>query len=97
MKATILILTTLALAGLTTSYNLRTAEEVEKNEPIFVKSLKKLHRGPPKQVITSRANIQTEWITQKLDHFDSSETRTWQMVMGLYIIYITSCIITLFL
>lgn len=27
-----------------------------------------------------KTNVITGWITQKLDHFSSSDTRTWKMV-----------------
>ncbi|XP_075145718.1 putative serine protease K12H4.7 [Haematobia irritans] len=74
MKYTLTVVAILA-AVLTTS----TALEDNKDEPAFVKILNKLNRGPPKfSMIESRA-VTTEWITQKLDHFDESETRTWQM------------------
>lgn len=55
------------------------AVEESKNEPAFVHTLKKLQRGPPTSMVASRA-VTTEWITQKLDHFDATNEKTWQMV-----------------
>ncbi|XP_037728852.1 putative serine protease K12H4.7 [Drosophila subpulchrella] len=41
---------------------------------------KRLHEEPPIQTTQNRADeVQTLWIEQKLDHFNESETRTWQM------------------
>ena len=65
------ILAVLALAN---------GQEETKNVPAFVKSLKKLYRGPPEEQLTRRANVETKWITQKLDHFDDTNQKTWQMV-----------------
>ncbi|XP_030374874.1 putative serine protease F56F10.1 [Scaptodrosophila lebanonensis] len=47
--------------------------------PFFVKSLRDLHRGPPQLPMKSRAEPVTGWITQKIDHFDESNTDTYQM------------------
>ena len=52
----------------------------EENVPVFASSLQDLYREPPAPPIRSRAVVATEWITQKLDHFDEAETRTWEMV-----------------
>ncbi|XP_034486003.1 putative serine protease K12H4.7 [Drosophila innubila] len=46
--------------------------------PAFVKTIKDLHRGPPRQPSSNRANVETRWITQKLDNFDDSNTATWE-------------------
>ena len=46
----------------------------------FVDSWKKLYKAPPSPMVKSRSIVKTEWITQKLDHFDAAETRTFQMV-----------------
>ncbi|XP_058985393.1 putative serine protease K12H4.7 [Musca domestica] len=78
MKVTLWLVGVLALAGLARGYYLKQAEGVTENIPIFIKTLKELHRGPPKLAVP-RANVKTEWITQKLDPFDSKEERTWQM------------------
>nr|XP_016940142.1 putative serine protease K12H4.7 [Drosophila suzukii] len=41
---------------------------------------KRLHEEPPLPTTQNRADeVQTLWIEQKLDHFNESETRTWQM------------------
>jgi len=48
--------------------------------PDFVKTIKDLHRGPPRQPSSNRANVETRWITQKLDNFDDSNTATWEDV-----------------
>lgn len=56
------------------------ATEERNDEPVFIRTLKKLQRGPPEQIVHNKADIKTEWITQKLDHFDESETKTWEMV-----------------
>ena len=46
----------------------------------FEHSFNMLHKEPPPPESKSRANVQTLWIEQKLNHFDNSETKTWQMV-----------------
>ncbi|EDV98621.1 GH22290 [Drosophila grimshawi] len=47
---------------------------------IFQRTFKQLHGEPPLPANQNRADVvQTLWIEQKLDHFDESETRTWQM------------------
>jgi hypothetical protein len=38
------------------------------------------HREPPVPVAKSTRAITEGWITQKLDHFDTSSTKTFQMV-----------------
>ncbi|XP_073838546.1 putative serine protease K12H4.7 [Musca autumnalis] len=69
----------LTVVGLLAVVAVARAVEDIKDVPAFVKTLEKLHRGPPvHSYIESRA-VQTEWITQKLDHFDENEDRTWQM------------------
>ncbi|XP_068153452.1 putative serine protease K12H4.7 [Drosophila tropicalis] len=50
-----------------------------KDLPILVKTMKELYRGPPKQTVLKRASVEEKWITQKLDHFDESNTQTYQM------------------
>lgn len=52
----------------------------QKDVPILVKTLKDLQRGPPKQMVTNRANVAEKWITQPIDHFDESNKATYQMV-----------------
>uniref|UniRef100_A0A1L8EII6 Putative serine protease n=1 Tax=Haematobia irritans TaxID=7368 RepID=A0A1L8EII6_HAEIR len=83
MKLTLQVLTTLTfVVVLTKALSLQTTRNkdiISHNEPVFVKSLKKLYQGPPVQEAETKAKVQTNWITQKLDHFNSSETRTWQM------------------
>lgn len=59
------------------------ATEESKDEPAFVQSMKKLYKGPPATSKFESRAVVTEWITQKLDHFDENEERTWQMVGGL--------------
>ncbi|XP_030239775.1 putative serine protease K12H4.7 [Drosophila navojoa] len=50
------------------------------NGNIFERTFKKLHREPFDPINQNRDDtVQTLWIEQKLDHFDESETRTWQM------------------
>ncbi|XP_037942623.1 uncharacterized protein LOC119675488 [Teleopsis dalmanni] len=56
-----------------------TDETTANKIPVFLESFKKLHRGPPIVETQSRAIIETKWIEQKLDNFDESESRTWQM------------------
>ncbi|XP_017085009.2 putative serine protease K12H4.7 [Drosophila eugracilis] len=47
---------------------------------IFERTFKRIHEEPPLPSNQNRADVvQTLWIEQKLDHFDSAETRTWQM------------------
>ncbi|ALC46987.1 CG18493, partial [Drosophila busckii] len=43
----------------------------------FVQSLHQMHRGPPAREITTRANVQQGWISQKLDNFDANNTAKW--------------------
>ncbi|XP_058985392.1 putative serine protease K12H4.7 [Musca domestica] len=70
---------TLVVVGLLAAATLVKAVEDVKDVPTFVRTLENLYRGPPVDShIESRA-VQTEWITQKLDHFDEAEERTWQM------------------
>lgn len=46
--------------------------------PAFVQTLRELHRGPPPgQVGTTRANVETRWISQKLDNFNVSNEEVW--------------------
>ncbi|XP_030556353.1 putative serine protease K12H4.7 [Drosophila novamexicana] len=53
---------------------------VQANGNIFQRTFNKLHGEPPVPANQNRADeVQTLWIEQKLDHFDESETRTWQM------------------
>ncbi|XP_013105191.1 putative serine protease K12H4.7 [Stomoxys calcitrans] len=81
MKLSGLLVSILALTiGLSGALKIPTKDNVNSNDvPVFVKSLKKLYQGPPKQHVTTRAEVTTDWITQKLDHFDSAEARTWKM------------------
>ncbi|XP_020814042.1 putative serine protease K12H4.7 [Drosophila serrata] len=52
----------------------------QSNGSIFERTFKRLHEEPEQPATQNRADIvQTLWIEQKLDHFDASETRTWQM------------------
>lgn len=53
---------------------------LKKEVPILVKTLKDLHRGPPKQTVLKRLISEEKWITQPLDHFDESNDKTFQMV-----------------
>lgn len=48
-------------------------------ENVFTTAFTNLHKDPGPQE-TTRAHIETNWIEQKLDHFDEKENRTWQMV-----------------
>ena len=50
-----------------------------KGDTVFFKALRNLHKDPGPHGFT-RANVETKWIEQKLDHFDMKENRTWQMV-----------------
>lgn len=50
---------------------------------LFVQSLNYLHRAPPQEETLDRANsrkVSTKTIEQKLDHFNSTNEKTWQMV-----------------
>ncbi|XP_061386785.1 putative serine protease K12H4.7 [Musca vetustissima] len=68
-----LTLTVVGLLAVTVAF--ATAKDV----PAFVRSFENLHRGPPEDShIESRA-VETEWITQKLDHFDETNDGTWEM------------------
>ncbi|XP_055921973.1 putative serine protease K12H4.7 [Eupeodes corollae] len=46
---------------------------------IFEKTFRTLHQEPPPPLSKSRASATIKWIDQKLDNFDSKETRTWRM------------------
>ncbi|KAH8399237.1 hypothetical protein KR215_005391, partial [Drosophila sulfurigaster] len=46
--------------------------------PAFIKTLKEMHRGPPRQPITKDSHVKVRWITQKLDNFDDANNSTWQ-------------------
>ncbi|XP_064550582.1 putative serine protease K12H4.7 [Drosophila montana] len=53
---------------------------VQANRNIFQRTFNQLHGEPPVPANQNRADeVQTLWIEQKLDHFNESETRTWQM------------------
>ncbi|XP_061386786.1 putative serine protease K12H4.7 [Musca vetustissima] len=70
-------LTVVGLLAVTVAF--ATALEDVKDVPAFVRSFENLYRAPPLQShMVSRA-VKTDWITQKLDHFDEKDTRTWQM------------------
>lgn len=49
---------------------------------VFSRTFNELHEDPGPQT-AGRIWVPTKWIEQKLDHFNASETRTWQMVRGL--------------
>lgn len=53
---------------------------LKRDVPVLVKTLNDLHRGPPKQPLLRRDNSEEKWITQKLDHFDDNNDKTYQMV-----------------
>ena len=46
---------------------------------IFNKIFALLHKEPTPPLPKTRAIINTKWIEQKLDHFNGSDTRTWNM------------------
>uniref|UniRef100_A0A1I8PJZ8 Serine protease K12H4.7 n=1 Tax=Stomoxys calcitrans TaxID=35570 RepID=A0A1I8PJZ8_STOCA len=73
MRYTLTVVALLVLVVFTTAF------EESKDEPAFVKTLKKLQRGPPSTGLMESRAVVTEWITQKLDHFDENEERTWEM------------------
>lgn len=54
--------------------------KLKKDVPVFVKTLKELHRGPPQRTMTRADTAEEKWITQPLDHFDESNTKTYEMV-----------------
>ncbi|XP_034486001.1 putative serine protease F56F10.1 [Drosophila innubila] len=54
------------------------AREPDLEIPAFVKTMKELHQGPPRQPSNKRVNVETRWITQKLDNFDDSNNATWK-------------------
>lgn len=53
-----------------------------KDETIFERTFRQLHQEPPppEPATQNRANIEYLEIEQKLDNFNETETRTWQMV-----------------
>lgn len=49
----------------------------------FYRTFNKLHQEPPppEPSISGRIlDVKTNWINQKLDHFDESNDKTWKMV-----------------
>lgn len=48
--------------------------------PDSIRTLNELYRGPPKQHTNLRSNVQTRWITQKLDNFDDDNDKEWKDV-----------------
>lgn len=57
------------------------AANEEQERLAFVKIFNEMHQDPfATENVAPRANVETLWIEQKLDHFDPSETRIWQMV-----------------
>lgn len=67
--------------GVTLLALLLTLCQSQANGNIFQRTFQQLHEEPPMLTAQSRADaVQTLWIEQKLDHFDETETRTWQMV-----------------
>ena len=76
MKKLALILT--GLIAVTASF---AAANDKLETSAFLKIFNELHQDPlATQSPVKRANVQTLWIEQKLDHFDENETRTWKMV-----------------
>ncbi|KAM8704255.1 hypothetical protein ACLKA7_008799 [Drosophila subpalustris] len=50
------------------------------NANVFQQTFRQLHQEPPLPANQNRADVvQTLWIEQKLDHFNDSDTRNWQM------------------
>lgn len=69
---------------------------VDESKSHFYRTFNKLHQEPPppEPSDTGRLlDVNTEWITQKLDHFDETNDKTWQMVINCYVI--TYCRINL--
>lgn len=75
MKSTLVILT--ILAPLVSALSLP-QEDVEISD--YVKSVNELHRGPPVRRSYQRSNVQTRWISQKLDNFDEKNDQVWDNV-----------------
>ncbi|XP_022216374.1 putative serine protease K12H4.7 [Drosophila obscura] len=53
--------------------------DASEDVPLLVKTLQNLNRGPPKQTVLKRVNVQEKWITQQLDNFDDANTETYEM------------------
>lgn len=48
----------------------------------FLKTKSLIFREPPVDLLTTRSSdVSEHWITQKLDNFDPTDTRTFRMVM----------------
>ncbi|XP_065355032.1 putative serine protease K12H4.7 [Calliphora vicina] len=75
MKFTLTVVAIFAILALAKTQE----QQLTKKVPAFVKSLKKLQRGPPEIEVNSRAAVEIKWIEQKLDHFDEANEKTWQM------------------
>lgn len=67
---------------LAAAFALMSAVTATKDESIFERTFRQLHQEPPppEPATRNRANIQHLGIEQKLDNFNETETRTWQMV-----------------
>ncbi|EDW68117.1 thymus-specific serine protease [Drosophila virilis] len=72
----LLQLVSLALVALASQAN---SLKLKKDVPVFVKTLKELYRGPPQRTVARADTAEEKWITQPLDHFDESNTKTYEM------------------
>lgn len=70
-------LVSVALVALASRAN---SVEGKKDVPVFVKTLKGMNRGPPLRMVTRELTGEEKWITQPLDHFDETNTETFEMV-----------------
>lgn len=75
MKPTLVILT--ILVPLISAVSVP-AEDVEMSD--YVRTVNELHRGPPVQHSYQRSNVETRWISQKLDNFDENNDNVWDDV-----------------
>ncbi|XP_036332846.1 putative serine protease K12H4.7 [Rhagoletis pomonella] len=73
----VVVLAALALLSTTRAEN----EQAADNENIFQRTFNQLHQEPPppEPASQNRASVEYLWIEQKLDNFNETETRTWQM------------------
>lgn len=78
MKPTLVILT--ILVPLISAVSLPEHFSLEDYDSDYVKTVNELHRGPPVQHSYQRSNVETRWISQKLDNFDEDNEKVWNDV-----------------
>lgn len=78
MKPTLVIVT--ILVPLISAGSLPEHFSLEDFNSDYVRTVNELHRGPPVQHSYQRSNVETRWISQKLDNFDENNENVWDDV-----------------